>query len=309
VALAYHPGGRLLASESWDGTMRLWDIRSAEPLVRCPLPEVRPLRFSRDGRFVGPGLDGASAWSWEVAEGDECRSLLGAEGGRARTWSADFFAGTGVLASAGDTGVCLEGPGGGAAAFIALAGTAGLAAAPDGSFLITSGATGLLRWPVEHSAAGDLRVGPPEPLGPLAGLPTGRVRLGRDGRTLAVVLDGEVGRVVILDLRGRDPPMTLAGHPNLERLDLSPDGRWVATGTWQGTGVKVWDARRGTLAREINVERSADVRFSPDGRSLVTASGDEYALWDLSSWTRRWHVPRSQATGLPGPAAFSPAGG
>ena len=70
-------------------------------------------------------------------------------------------------------------------------------------------------------AAGDLRVGPPEPLGPLAGLPTGRVRLGRDGRTLAVVLDGEIGRVVVLDLQGRDPPMTLAGHPNLERLDLS----------------------------------------------------------------------------------------
>ena len=81
VALAFHPGGRLLASASWDGTMRLWDLRSAEQLVRCPLPEARPLRFSRDGRFLGPGLDGASAWSWEVAEGVECRSLLGADGG------------------------------------------------------------------------------------------------------------------------------------------------------------------------------------------------------------------------------------
>src|SRR5262249_58403797 len=125
VALAYHPGGRLLASESWDGTMRLWDIRSAEPLVRCPLPEVRPLRFSRDGRFVGPGLDGASAWSWEGAEGDECRSLLGAEGGRARTWSADFFAGTGVLASAGGTGVGPGGPGGGGGGVLRPPGAAG----------------------------------------------------------------------------------------------------------------------------------------------------------------------------------------
>ena len=51
----------------------------------------------------------------------------------------------------------------------------GLAAAPDGSFLITSGATGLLRWPVGRPAAGDLRVGPPEPL--LAG-PTQRVSNG-----------------------------------------------------------------------------------------------------------------------------------
>jgi serine/threonine protein kinase/WD40 repeat protein len=308
VALAFHPGGRLLASASWDGTMRLWDLRSAEQLVRCPLPEARALRFSGDGRFLGPGLDRASAWSWEVAEGVECRSLLGADRGGERSWSLDILPGAGVLATADVTGVRLSVHGGDAAAFVALPGTAGLAAAADGSFVITSGVTGLLRWPVRHSAASVLRVGPPEPFGLLAGLPTGRVRAGSDGRSLAVVVDDEVGRVVILDLRGRDPPMTLTGHPNVERLDLSPDRRWVATGTWRGTGVKVWDANRGTLARDLAVEESADVLFSPDGRSLVTASGDEYAIWDLGSWTPRLRLPRIQAIGLPGQAAFSPDG-
>jgi tetratricopeptide (TPR) repeat protein len=124
-----------------------------------------------------------------------------------------------------------------------------------------------------------------------------------------VVIDGEVGRVDIVDLHGRDPPITLSGHPNLERLDLSPDGRWVATGTWQGNGVKVWDARRGTLVREVAVQGSADVLFSPDGRWLVTASGDEYAIWDIGSWSRRLQIPRNHATGLPGKVAFSPVGG
>jgi serine/threonine protein kinase/WD40 repeat protein len=308
VAVAFHPGGRLLASASWDGTMRLWDIRSAEQLLKCPLTEARPIRFSRDGRFVGPGLDGASAWSWEVAEGLECRALPGDATG-ARTWSAEFFAGTGVLASAADSGVRLEVPGTGAAASIALPGSVSLAAAADGAFLFTSGTTGLLRWTVKRSAEGDLRVGPPEPWGPLAGLPTGRIRLGADGRTLAVILDSELGRAVLLDLGGRDPPITLAGHPGLDRLDLSPEGRWVATGTWQGDGVKIWDAHLGTLAHALDVPRSANVLFSPDGRSLVTASGDEYARWDTSSWTRNLQIPRSQAAGQPGVVAFSPAGG
>ncbi len=308
VALAFDPGGRLLASASWDGTMRLWDLRSAEQLVRCSLPEVRPLRFSRDGRFLGPALDRASAWTWEVAEGVECRSLLGADGGGERSWSLEILQGAGVVATADVTGVRLSVLGGEAAAFVALPGTAGLAAAPDGSYVITSGTTGLLRWPVRHSGASALRVGPPEPFGPVAGLPTGRVRVGSDGRSLAVVLDDEVGRVVILDLRGRDPPMTLTGHPYLERLDLSPDRRWVATGTWRGNGVKVWDANRGTLARDLAVQESADVLFSPDGRSLVTASGDEYAIWDLGSWTPRLRLPRIQAISLPGQAAFSPDG-
>ena len=228
VALAFHPGGQLLVSASWDGTLRLWDIRSAEQLVRCSLPEVHPLRFSQDGRFVGPGSDGASAWCWEFAESVECRSMLGGDDGGAKSWSAEFFGETGVLVSAVDTGVRLEVPGGPAAAFLALPGTAGLAAARDGSLLFTSGATGLLRWPVDRSVAGDLKLGPPEPLGALAGFPTGRVRLGHDGQTLGVVVDGEVGRVVILDLRARDAPISVVGHPNLERLDLSPDGLWLA---------------------------------------------------------------------------------
>jgi serine/threonine protein kinase/WD40 repeat protein len=308
VALAFHPGGRLLASASWDGTLRIWDLQSAEELVRCPLPEPRPLRFSRDGRFLGPVLDGALASIWELAEGAEYRSVLRVERDGARILFAEFVPGTGVLVSTDKTGVRLQVPGERATAFLALPGTAGLAMAPDGSYLITSGATGLLRWPIARSASEDLKIGPPEMLGPLAGLPTGRVRLDRDGRTLAVVIDGEVGRVVVLDLEGRGPLVNLAGHPNLERVDLSPDGRWVATGTWQGRGVRVWDARRDSLAREIDVKTSADVLFGPEGRSLVTASGDEYGIWDLSTWNQLVQIPRRQAAGVPGQAAFSPAG-
>src|SRR5262249_33663505 len=60
---------------------------------------------------------------------------------------------------------------------------------------------------------------------------------------------------------------------------------------------------------ELPAEGSAEVLFSPDGRSLVTESGAEYAVWDLGAWTRRLQVARSQAAGLPGKAAFSPGGG
>ena len=311
VALAFPPRGELLASASWDGTLRLWDLRSAEELVRCPLPQTSQIHFSRDGRFLGPGLAGSSMWLWEVAEGVECRTLIGNEGTGAKTWSVDFLgSGRRVLASAGEAGVRLEDTGGDAgSASVVLPGMAGMALAPDGTSLITSGSTGLLRWPVGRSAAGSLRVGPPEPLGPLSGLPTGRVRFGRDGRTLAVIDGvGEGGRVFVLDLDGRRPPVTLTGHPGLERLDLSPDGAWVATGTWQGRGVKVWDARRGTLVRELPIRGNAHVLFSPDGRWLVTSTGEEYAIWEVGSWALRRRIPRQGTTDVPGHAAFSPDG-
>src|SRR6202020_3145109 len=94
----------------------------------------------------------------------------------------------------------------------------------------------------------EIRVGPPEPLHPLAGIPTGRLRIARAGRNLATFVDNESGLCRVLDLDGVKAPVTLGGHENAERLDLSADGRWLATGTWQGNLVKVWDVQGGSPA-------------------------------------------------------------
>jgi serine/threonine protein kinase/WD40 repeat protein len=309
IAVAFHPRGQLLASASWDGTLRLWDPRTGQELVQAPLPEARLIRFSRDGRLLGPAHDVGSSWLWELAEGAECQELVGDEGQGASTWSVDFLGHESVLVSAGPTGVRLELLGRpGSAAFLAMPGTRGVAVAPDGSALITSGETGLLRWPVQRREPGALQVGPPEPLEPLGGVPAGRVGLARGGRTLAVVLDEEAGRAVILDRETRAPPVVLDGHPGMERIAISPDGHWVATGTWRGTLVKIWDARSGELVRDLPVEGSAEVRFSPDGSRLVTATGQGYVHWEAGTWTPVLRVERSQASGLPGVAAFTPDG-
>ena len=92
--------------------MRLWDLRSAEQLVRCPLPEARPLRFSRDGRFVGPGLDGASAWSLGGGRGRRVPIAARCRGRRGEELVARLLGRDGVLASAGDDGRAPGGPGG-----------------------------------------------------------------------------------------------------------------------------------------------------------------------------------------------------
>ena len=246
VAVAFNPTGELLASASWDGTLRLWDTRTGRELIKAPAPGARPIRFSRDGRLLGPGHDVGSSWLWEVAAGGECRSLAGVEGWGAATWSVGFLGPDGVLVSAGGPGVRLELPSrDGTPAFMTMPGTSDVVVAPDGSSLISSGTAGVLRWPVRRPSPQEIRIGPPEPLSPLAGVPTGRIRLDRGGRTLAAVVDNERGLVRILDLEGHTHPLTLAGHWNAERLDLSPDGRWLATGTWQGTHVKIWDIRGG----------------------------------------------------------------
>jgi tetratricopeptide (TPR) repeat protein len=69
---------------------------------------------------------------------------------------------------------------------------------------------------------------------------------------------------------------------------VSPDGRWVATGShWNtdGLGAKVWEAATGKLVKELPVPGLCEVAFSPDGRWLLTNSGG-CRLWEVGSWDK-----------------------
>ena len=59
-SILWNPTAPLLATAGGDGTLRLWDARTGRELVKAPLPGTRPIRFSRDGRILGPGHDADS---------------------------------------------------------------------------------------------------------------------------------------------------------------------------------------------------------------------------------------------------------
>src|SRR5262249_20638796 len=88
---------------------------------------------------------------------------------------------------------------------------------------------------------------------------------------------------------------------------VSPDGKWISTGTWHGTGVKVWEARSGRLLRELPVDESANVVFSPDGTRLLSSTVNEYRIWEVGSWKPGLVIRREGGT-PPGVAAFTPDG-
>ena len=182
VEIAHHPSGKFLASASRDGTLRLWDPSTGREVLKAALDEPQRLRFSGDGRFLGPGRDGPSSCLWEVAEGAESRLSTGTGRPSPTIRSVESIREQGLLVAASSAGLHFEAPGPNApGAFASMPETSGIAVAPDGSFVISGGAAGLLRWPVSRSTAGEVRVGPPSPLGHRKGHPTGRIRLGRDG--------------------------------------------------------------------------------------------------------------------------------
>jgi WD40 repeat protein len=92
----------------------------------------------------------------------------------------------------------------------------------------------------------------------------------------------------VITLDQAPQPVRLSGHAEMTRIAISPDGRWVATGTWHGVGVVLWDAKNGRKVQDLFPEAtSATVAFSPDGKWLVCGANDIYRFWQVGTWDHR----------------------
>ncbi len=78
------------------------------------------------------------------------------------------------------------------------------------------------------------------------------------------------------------PPIALTGP--LESLALSPDGRVVAIVTAPGL-LMVWDTATAVRVTLPMMDGSflAEVKFSPDGKHLITRAADAARLWDIET--------------------------
>ena len=301
TGVAFNAGGDLLASRSWDGTTRLWHPVSGQQLVRI---EGDFRRFSRDDRRLG-FRTADSAGVWEVATGRECLVLCNPVRQGKGPWSASFHPDRPLVATAGDGGVSLwDTTTGRELAGLPTGPSAAAFFDSEGCNLFTCGPGGLRRWPVAAAKHGDrLRFGPPQVLhGPVASIAP-RMALSPDGRFLAAIAGPK--EVEVHDL-GRGAKVLLDGHPEVLIVDISPDGRWVATGTWLGSGLMVWDAKTGKLIRNLMPgSRSAAGVFSPDGRWLVTSTDFEYRFWKTDTWEADRRIALGRGARF-GAVAFSP---
>src|SRR5690606_4512116 len=82
-----------------------------------------------------------------------------------------------------------------------------------------------------------------------------------------------------IELRGHAGPITT--------IAVSPDGRWLATGSADRTA-RLWDLKndhpqRTSVALNVHQKPVTSVLFSPDGKSLITGSRDATAcIWQLA---------------------------
>ena len=115
------------------------------------------------------------------------------------------------------------------------------------------------------------------------------------------------GQGYVFDLDGNQPPVLLRGQASLDTLTFSPDGRRVASGTWQGAGTWIWDAANGKPLHKIDAV-DADVGYTADGQWLIISRVAEHAFWNTASNAVVKTLPREPGEQTIGRLALFPDG-
>jgi serine/threonine protein kinase/WD40 repeat protein len=281
IILGFHPAGDLLASNDFDGIVRLWDVNTGRQVLAQHGGGLWPQFRTPEGSLLA-GDDGQRKLRLSrCARGNEFRTLplpykesygyplLDADG---RLLAVRPESGGIHVIDLSDGQLVAEIPARGWP----------LVFEPSGALLISQGTKGLFRWPRTLDAlTGLYRFGPPQQL---YEQPTWNYRgSSTDARVLVLAHLNRGATVLYRDIGRR---VLLQPQEDVRSTALSPDGRWAATGSHNtregGAGAKVWDAQSGKLVKELQMGPST-VAFSPDGRWLATWGGG-CRLWRVGSW-------------------------
>jgi serine/threonine protein kinase/WD40 repeat protein len=269
----FHPQGTLVASNGWEGRLRLWDAVLGQPVLNVSdwlLPH-----FSNDGRIVVETEAGLT--SYQVDPALEYLTFAHASSVRASYRHAGIRRDGRVLATGTSQGVALWDLVQGTELEFLPTGETWRTIFEESGDLLTTGPIGVRRWPVHLDLdRAEFRIGPPRPL-PLPA-DNGEIAEDRQGHTVALA-DYEFAFVAT-------PERTICVGPldDCRNVAVSPDGQWLATGSHSATkGAQVWRIRDATKMAELPVDGGTAVVFSPDGRLLMTTNAP-CRLWTVGTW-------------------------
>jgi WD40 repeat protein len=275
IACIFFPDGERLATYSWDGTTKFWELTSG----LCEVTAVGQIRGIAPDGCTMPCNTGnrLGLWKWEPAEFLQrlpvsARFLEGGISPDGR-WYAFVTDKELEILDLKTRKRVASAPIGGV--------LRGVAFASDGRSIVGATATQVIRWPVRVDDANGVTLETPNVLLNRATWHMG-VLLAPDGKHLAHISgydnffwhNGETKKDVF---KWND-------HPGVSSVSISPDQQWLATGTFQGEGVKIRSLKTKAIVKEIPDAGSAGATFSPNGKWLVTSSADSHSVWESGTW-------------------------
>ncbi len=284
AALAFSPDERTLATGSWDGAIKLWDMERGTLLwTNLQTTTIHGVVFAPNGRTLASGGDDATIRLLDAREGTLLQTLTGHSGPMlALAWSPDGS----LLASGGfDMHIRLweiQGARPETSVRMLMGHTnwvTKLAFAPDGRSLVSASADQTVKlWNVDSLSVRETLTGYTSLVTATAWSP--------DGRTVASC--GRDKTIWLWDVERRSYRTILQGHSDVVTdIVFTPDSRRLLSGSDDDT-LRVWDVDRGLC---VHIMQSyavslSDTAWSPDSSQLASAGSDLLVtIWDMASRT------------------------
>jgi WD40 repeat protein len=286
LTVAFSPDGKRLISGHTNGPVEIWDLEGQAPPLRLSghVNNISDTVVDGDNRFLASGSLDNSAKLWDLATHKELATLAGHDDAVLSV----AISPNGELIATGswDNAIWLWDRATGKKLRVLLGHSGGilsLAFSPDGQWLASGSEDQTARlWQVD---TGQLVLTLPGHQSDVVAVSF----VGKEGHERLVTGDRS-GDVRLWDIGGigqRDELITLRGHEKpVSTLAFSPDGRLVATGSWDHD-IRVWDLQTQNLLRLLpgHTDSVTNVKFSPDGRRLASSGKDgAIRLWDTATW-------------------------
>lgn len=300
INLAFHPSGDLLASSSWDGSLKLWSISQSRELSSRE-GWGWDLQFSRDGRQLSV-LEADSGRPVRLALDHEtvCASWGAAPGRRVEeiAFTAD---GRMLFATSSEGVLILDAHSGNQLASLPHASDDVCAAGSD--TMMTAQARHPVRWPLRQATPDHWIVGPPQAAGGMRAL-----RLSSPIQAKAVLLQHSDVGFEVHSLDGK--LLRRVERRGLDAATISPDGAWAATLAYPD-GLTIWNTSDNSSPWILDAPRRGSLTFSPDSRRIFCAIPGLLRVWDLTKGRPEapiWEHQNSGRRAQRGLAAWSPDG-